>query len=195
MATFSESQLHTFVQTILSVAFDHQLVLFGGAVRSIIRGEKPNDLDLAYQLSSDKSAFLQKLSEKQMHHSKIETVYSFMCESYTIQHKDTHIKIDLVDYKNLARDMDFDINRLNMVSFSTITLSPDTNLTIGTILENIHKKQFKILQIYDKIPKPHDRELNIRKNSEYIIRFVKLQARTVKLLSNGWKCLNDHEDH
>lgn len=180
------------INIILISAFECNLSLFGGAVRSMILKEAPNDLDLSYSNTINKDSFLVKISSF-FDISKQETPYNIlMSESYILKSKivdELSIKIDLVPENMLGVDQDFDVNALKMTDLQTIKIVPNQkNLDIFDVISNIKNKKFTLLKTFGFCPVRTGS--TIIDNSKYVVNYLKIQLRTAKMIENGWQCNN-----
>lgn len=177
-----------FITSIVQIAFDNGLVLFGGAIRSFILNEFPNDLDFTFTDYKSRESFLKCLVDANYWVAKIEGKYNKMCSSYSVIDLNNHengITIDLVFRNSFGKDPDFDVNSLIMKSFDEINVANGIDLSIQEILENILKRKFNIIKSKKEFTSRTD---NLVNNSLYLIRFIKMQSRIAKMLSRGWEC-------
>jgi hypothetical protein len=191
--TLTNYSINEFITNIIKIAYANGLTLFGGAIRSFILGEFPNDLDFAYASNLIKTQFLQKLKDSNYWIAEIEGKYNNKCSSYAVIDLNDHkngIHIDLVYENSLGKDPDFDVNSLRMKSFDSIEMADGIDIPINTILENIHNRTFNIIKSKKEFI---SREENLVENSLYLIRFIKMQTRTAKMLSNRWQ-IGDKKD-
>ncbi len=180
------------IDVLLKTAFDCQLSLFGGAIRSMILNEEPNDLDMSYSTPEDKNTFILKISSF-FDVSKQDSEYNKgVSESYTLTSKileQVVIKVDLVPEAMLGVDQDFDVNSLKMTDMQTIKIVPNQkNLDIFNIITNIKNKKFTLLKTFGFCPTRT--ASTVVESSKYVINYLKIQLRTACMVERGWKCTN-----
>jgi hypothetical protein len=184
-------------------AFSLKWVVFGGYVRDrVVRGEMPNDIDIAVpNLTEASKCFDAKFGGEwtlQLERDEIES-YSVKCRKYRMTHSLFGVVLfaDLVENGCLSMyHIDFDVNALVMSQPNCISLRDDDNfsnkgLCLSKVLKNVHDKKFEIISRHTHI----DTDPRIRGSFYNLKRSARdsliLHSRTQRMLDNGWSCVQD----
>lgn len=187
------------IKHIIEISQKHSMILYGGAIRSIISGEEPNDLDFCTVESSDEEEFLDELED----HYEIDRIeisnntYNHTCKSYTVTNdQNIEIKVDISKKKNIEKNSDCDVNALCLISDNTLDVIPSEKDSVNLFdaIDNMKAKRFRIINLPRKIPDRFGSD-GIIVNSEYVVKYIKLEGRVTKLMGKGWTCETDIKEH
>ena len=175
------------IEKVTEIIFRNNMIIFGGMVKSLLASEMPNDIDIAYTDSIHLMTFLVEIKNLYKTEQQPSTYDHHNTKSFSIViHVDNvKLKLDLINSKDIGKDIDFDVNGLIMDKKGSVSLANRLSdlLNLFDVIKNIQAKQFNILK---HIKNPETDNL-------YLVDFVKMQLRVSKMLSNGWSCVNSYQ--